>query len=255
MHGVAIVSKLPIEAARDARPLPPRPCALRRRERCRLRGAEPLRARRRRHPRPRAEREVRPQARLRRTHARASISPRAQKRSALPLLVAGDINIAPEENDVWSHRQLLNVVSHTPVETDGLKRVLARRQAHRHRPRQTQAGEKLYTWWSYRAADWKVSNRGRRLDHWWADKRATPLVDIASYQIHPEERGGEKPSRPRARHHQRDSGDLIANATYSLSSRKREALSGTHFSTPTASRCFPALAALGRDDKSVVSRS
>ena len=56
------------------------------------------------------------------------------------------------------------------------------------------ANEKLYTWWSYRAADWKVSNRGRRLDHWWADKRATPLVDIASYQIHPEERGGEKPS-------------------------------------------------------------
>jgi exodeoxyribonuclease-3 len=25
--------------------------------------------------------------------------------------------------------------------------------------------EKLYTWWSYRAADWAASNRGRRLDH------------------------------------------------------------------------------------------
>ncbi len=119
---------------------------------------------------------------------------RAQKRSALPLLVAGDINIAPEENDVWSHRQLLNVVSHTPVETDGLKRVLTDGKftdiaRAKHRP-----DEKLYTWWSYRAADWKISNRGRRLDHWWADKRATPLVDIDSYRIHADERGGEKPS-------------------------------------------------------------
>ena len=119
---------------------------------------------------------------------------RSQKRGALPLLVCGDINIAPEENDVWSHKQLLDVVSHTPVETDGLKRVLADGKftdiaRAKHKPE-----EKLYTWWSYRAADWRLSNRGRRLDHIWADKRATPFVDIASYKIHPEERGGEKPS-------------------------------------------------------------
>jgi exodeoxyribonuclease-3 len=119
---------------------------------------------------------------------------RAAKRSALPLLVAGDINIAPEENDVWSHKQLLNVVSHTPVETDGLKRVLADGKLTDIARAKHPANEKLYTWWSYRAADWKLSNRGRRLDHLWADKRAAPLVDIASYRIHPEERGGEKPS-------------------------------------------------------------
>lgn len=119
---------------------------------------------------------------------------RAAKRSALPLLVAGDINIAPDENDVWSHKQLLNVVSHTPVETDGLKRILADGKLTDIARAKHPANEKLYTWWSYRAADWKVSNRGRRLDHWWSDKRATPLVDIGSYKIHPEERGGEKPS-------------------------------------------------------------
>ncbi len=28
----------------------------------------------------------------------------------------GDMNIAPHENDVWSHKQLLNVVSHTDIE-------------------------------------------------------------------------------------------------------------------------------------------
>ncbi|HVY90156.1 MAG TPA: exodeoxyribonuclease III, partial [Hyphomonadaceae bacterium] len=74
---------------------------------------------------------------------------RAAKRSALPLLVAGDINIAPEENDVWSHKQLLDVVSHTPVETNGLKRILADGKLTdiaraKHKPE-----EKLYTWWSY----------------------------------------------------------------------------------------------------------
>jgi exodeoxyribonuclease-3 len=125
---------------------------------------------------------------------RTTYGARAKKKSCPPLLVVGDINIAPEENDVWSHRQLLDVVSHTPVETDGLKAILKEGKLTdiaraRHKPE-----EKLYTWWSYRAADWKLSNRGRRLDHIWADFRAAPHVDIASYAIHTDERGGDKPS-------------------------------------------------------------
>jgi exodeoxyribonuclease-3 len=125
---------------------------------------------------------------------RSFYATRTTKKSAPPLLVAGDINIAPEENDVWSHKQLLDVVSHTPVETDGLKRVLSDGRftdiaRAKHKPE-----EKLYTWWSYRAADWRKSNRGRRLDHLWADRQAAPLVDIASYRIHVDERGGDKPS-------------------------------------------------------------
>jgi exodeoxyribonuclease-3 len=27
--------------------------------------------------------------------------------------------------------------------------------------------QKLYTWWSYRARDWRAADRGRRLDHVW----------------------------------------------------------------------------------------
>jgi exodeoxyribonuclease-3 len=83
-------------------------------------------------------------------------------------ILVGDLNIAPLETDVWSHRQLLKVVSHTPVETTGLD---AARNAGgwvdvmRHFvPRE----ERLYTWWSYRSPDWQASNRGRRLDHIWA---------------------------------------------------------------------------------------
>ncbi|MDZ4762654.1 MAG: exodeoxyribonuclease III [Alphaproteobacteria bacterium] len=111
-----------------------------------------------------------------------------------PLFVVGDINIAPQEHDVWSHRQLLDVVSHTPVETQGLNRILEEGgfldvARVKHPPE-----EKLYTWWSYRAADWRLSNRGRRLDHIWADQAAAQLADFASFRIHTSERGGEKPS-------------------------------------------------------------
>lgn len=37
-----------------------------------------------------------------------------------PLLLTGDFNIAPGENDVWSHRQMSKVVSHTPIEVEAL---------------------------------------------------------------------------------------------------------------------------------------
>ena len=81
-------------------------------------------------------------------------------------VLVGDLNIAPLEHDVWSHKQLLDVVSHTPVETGGL---LAWQRAGwvdgvRHF---VPADEKLYSWWSYRNRDWRASDRGRRLDHVW----------------------------------------------------------------------------------------
>jgi exodeoxyribonuclease-3 len=81
-------------------------------------------------------------------------------------VLVGDLNIAPLEHDVWSHRQLLNVVSHTPPETEGLNAWMAAgfTDAVRHFVPEP---EKLYTWWSYRNRDWKVANRGRRLDHVW----------------------------------------------------------------------------------------
>ena len=81
-------------------------------------------------------------------------------------VLVGDLNIAPLEHDVWSHKQLLDVVSHTPAETQGLLAWQRARfiDAVRHF---VPADEKLYTWWSYRNRDWRASNRGRRLDHIW----------------------------------------------------------------------------------------
>ena len=84
-----------------------------------------------------------------------------------PMVLAGDFNVAPLEHDVWSHSQMLDVISHTPIEVEKLAAVrdtLGWIDAARVF---VPPGEKLYSWWSYRARDWLASDRGRRLDHIW----------------------------------------------------------------------------------------
>ena len=109
-----------------------------------------------------------------------------------PLMVVGDFNIAPYEHDVWSHKQLLDVVSHTPIEVEKLtafyKGIKWTDVARHFIP----LDEKSYTWWSYRNRDWKASNRGRRLDHIWV---TPPLTSsLISYATLPEARDWEKTS-------------------------------------------------------------
>ncbi len=109
-----------------------------------------------------------------------------------PAVIAGDFNIAPYEHDVWSHKQLLGIVSHTPGEVEALGRFreagdwvdTARHFVPHH--------EKLYSWWSYRNRDWQSSNRGRRLDHIWVTQPLLPA--IKAYETHAEARGWERPS-------------------------------------------------------------
>jgi len=106
-------------------------------------------------------------------------------------ILVGDLNIAPRPDDVWDHKKLLKIVSHTPVEVDAFNDVMA-------------AGDwvdvtradipegLLYSWWSYRAKDWDAADKGRRLDHIWATS------DIASAasgsRVVRLARGWEKPS-------------------------------------------------------------
>lgn len=83
------------------------------------------------------------------------------------MILVGDLNIAPLPNDVWSHKQLLKVVSHTPVEVEHLSALQASCNWQDLMRHFIPADQPLYTWWSYRAKDWRASNRGRRLDHIW----------------------------------------------------------------------------------------
>jgi exodeoxyribonuclease III len=116
----------------------------------------------------------------------------ARATSQKPMIAVGDFNIAPYENDVWSHKQLLKVISHTPDETTRLEKMrqsLDWIDASRHF---VDMDEKCYTWWSYRNKDWTKSNRGRRLDHIWV---TPPLKDhLAGHDILTHARSFEKPS-------------------------------------------------------------
>jgi exodeoxyribonuclease-3 len=108
------------------------------------------------------------------------------------LLLLGDLNVAPLETDVWSHKQLLNVVSHTPVETTrmaDLQTTLGWVDAVRHF---IPPEKRLYSWWSYRARDWAASDRGRRLDHVWVTPALAPA--LRSAEVIREARGWDAPS-------------------------------------------------------------
>lgn len=107
-------------------------------------------------------------------------------------IVVGDLNVAPYEHDVWSHKQLLDIVSHTPIETDKFKHIIAAGQWIDALRALKPEPEKLYSWWSYRAADWQLSNRGRRLDHIWLSPALAG--SLAAGDIISPTRGWERPS-------------------------------------------------------------
>jgi exodeoxyribonuclease III len=107
-------------------------------------------------------------------------------------IMVGDLNIAPLPEDVWSHKQLLNVVSHTPVETEGLLELAEQGEwidAHR---ALAPPPEKLYSWWSYRSPQWEISDRGRRLDHVWLSSDLRGQLQAAG--IHKAARGWQQAS-------------------------------------------------------------
>jgi exodeoxyribonuclease-3 len=111
---------------------------------------------------------------------------------ACPTIIVGDLNVAPLECDVWSHKQLLNVVSHTPVEVAALTRLQASNDWVDLGRRFYPAPQRLHTWWSYRSPDWTRNDRGRRLDHMWA----TPDIaaQATAHKVHEPCRAWTRPS-------------------------------------------------------------
>ncbi len=112
--------------------------------------------------------------------------------AAQPLMVVGDFNIAPMEHDVWSHKQLLKVVSHTPIEVEKLKYMQASLDWVDTSRHFVAEDEKCYSWWSYRNRDWRKSNRGRRLDHMWVTQALKSK--LSAHDILMDMRDLEKPS-------------------------------------------------------------
>ena len=106
-------------------------------------------------------------------------------------ILVGDLNIAPREDDVWSHKQLLKIVSHTPVEVEHLGAAMEAGNWV-DITRQDIPEGLLYSWWSYRSPDWDKADKGRRLDHIWA----TPDIAASGHdsRVLRAARGWEKPS-------------------------------------------------------------
>jgi len=114
-----------------------------------------------------------------------------------PIVIAGDLNVAPGEHDVWNHRYMSKIVSHTPVEVEAMGALQAAcgfidvvRAA-------IPEPEKLFSWWSYRALDFRMSNRGLRLDHLWVTpglKEAVFRLGAPAARVHDTVREWERPS-------------------------------------------------------------
>ena len=106
-------------------------------------------------------------------------------------VLVGDLNIAPREDDVWSHKQLLKVVSHTPIEVEAFGETQDAGGWVDVTRKDIPEGL-LYSWWSYRARDWDAADKGRRLDHVWA----TPDIANAAHssRVVRTARGWDRPS-------------------------------------------------------------
>jgi exodeoxyribonuclease-3 len=109
-----------------------------------------------------------------------------------PTLIVGDFNIAPLECDVWSHKALIGVVSHTPVEVEALGRLQRAHDWVDIGRTFIPAPERCFTWWSYRSPDFTRNDRGRRLDHMWASPDLKGAV--VSHQVLEPCRSWQRPS-------------------------------------------------------------
>jgi exodeoxyribonuclease-3 len=116
----------------------------------------------------------------------------AARASDAPVLLVGDLNVAPGEHDVWNHRYMSRIVSHTPVEVAAMAELRASLGFVDLVRAVVPETEKLFSWWSYRALDFRASNRGLRLDHLWA----APVLSrtMITARVHDHVRAWERPS-------------------------------------------------------------
>jgi exodeoxyribonuclease-3 len=117
--------------------------------------------------------------------------------TADPIAILGDLNVAPGEHDVWNHRFMSRIVSHTPAEVAAMGALKASLGFIDLARETVPEPVKLFSWWSYRAIDFRVSNRGLRLDHVWITptlKEAALRLGRAAARVHDDVRAWPRPS-------------------------------------------------------------
>lgn len=114
-----------------------------------------------------------------------------------PLVLAGDLNVAPGEYDVWNHKFMSRVVSHTPIEVEAMGALKASLGFIDLAREVVPEPIKLASWWSYRALDFRLSARGLRLDHIWISpglREAAWRLGAPACRIHEDVRAWPRPS-------------------------------------------------------------
>jgi exodeoxyribonuclease-3 len=108
------------------------------------------------------------------------------------VMILGDFNVAPLENDVWNHKKIKRQVGHTPLESEKMATL-------RDAGGFTDVGrhfvppeEFLFTWWGYRHPQSFQNNYGWRLDHAWL---TPPLArHLKGHRVLADARAWERPS-------------------------------------------------------------
>ena len=114
-----------------------------------------------------------------------------------PLAIVGDLNVAPGEFDVWNHKYMSKIVSHTPAEVEAFRKLEASLGFIDLTRAMTPEPTKIASWWSYRAQDFRKSNRGLRLDHILVTpglRDAAFRLGCAASRVHDDVREWERPS-------------------------------------------------------------
>jgi exodeoxyribonuclease-3 len=79
-----------------------------------------------------------------------------------PVLLGGDLNVAPDDRDVWDPRACHGGTHVSPPEREAFARLLRFGLSDLYRSRHAELGR--YTWWDYRAGNFH-KNFGMRIDH------------------------------------------------------------------------------------------
>lgn len=121
----------------------------------------------------------------------------AKRDPKAPLVVTGDLNVAPGENDVWNHRYMSRIVSHTPAEVEAFAALMGSLDFINILREAYPEPQKLASWWSYRAQDFRQSGRGLLLDHLLLSpglRDAAWRTGAPSARVHDDVREWDKPS-------------------------------------------------------------
>ncbi len=118
---------------------------------------------------------------------------RCGRRRPQRAILVGDLNVAPLEHDVWSHKQMLRVVSHTPIECEKFNAARWAPAAGSTACACSRPSRRSFTHGGAIArADWRAADRGRRLDHVWT---SDALADrVSAIKIAKDYRGAARPS-------------------------------------------------------------